>query len=198
MNIAFMASYNGSSAKAITDACLEGEIIAAPTLMICNNNDANALVWAEERGLKTFIANKTTHPDMAERDEAIAQKLRENKIQLLVLSGYMTLVGPETLEAVKGRALNIHPALLPKYGGQGMYGRHVHEAVKAAGDEQTGITIHRVNGEYDEGSIVVQKVIPLSPDDSVDDIENKVRAAEPELYIETVRKVLKGDINLEN
>lgn len=198
MNIAFMASYNGSSAKAITDACLEGEIVAAPTLMICNNSDANALVWAEERGLKTFIANKATHADMAARDQAIAQKLRDNKIQLLILSGYMTLVGPETLNAVKGRALNIHPALLPKHGGKGMFGRHVHEAVKAAGDEQTGVTIHLVNEEYDDGHIVAQKVIPLSPDDSVDDIESKVRAVEPELYIDTVRKILKGDITLDN
>lgn len=194
-NIAFLASHNGSSAQAITDACLEGDIIASPSLLITNNPDANALTWAENKGLKTARLNGKTHPDPTELDEAIARKLKDNKIKLLILSGYMKLIGPKTIDAVDGKILNIHPALLPKYGGQGMYGRHVHEAVKQAGDAETGITIHLVNEEYDQGKILAQKNIPLSPDDTVDDIENKVRSAEPEFYVDTVRKILKGEID---
>ena len=196
MNIAFFASYNGSSAHAITDACLEGDLIAAPTLMISNNDDAKALEWADNKGLKTFIVNKGTHGSAEEQDLAIADKIREHKIDLIILSGYMKLIGIETIKSVHGKIINIHPALLPKHGGKGMYGRNVHQAVKDAGDTETGITIHQVNGAYDEGQVLAQKIVPVLEADSVDDIENNVKTAEPEFYIQTVRKILKGDIKL--
>lgn len=196
MNLAFFASYNGSSAHAITDACLNGDLIAVPVLLITNNADAKALEWAENKGLKTACLNSKTHPDPAELDHAIAQKLQDHKINMVILSGYMKLVGPETIKAVDGRILNIHPALLPKYGGQGMYGHHVHQAVKDNGDSETGATIHLVNDVYDDGKIIARKSVKLSPDDTVDTIEEKVKAIEPDLYIDTIRKILKGDIPL--
>lgn len=196
MNIAFLASYNGSSAHAITDACLNNDIIAAPTLLITNNEGAGALEWAENKGVKGIILNKKTHPDSADLDDAIAKKLQDHKISLVICSGYMKLIGPHTIEAVHGKILNIHPALLPKYGGQGMYGRHVHQAVKESGDTETGATIHLVNGEYDQGPIVAQKTVDVTPTDSVEDIEEKVKAIEPTFYIETLRRIMKGDITL--
>ena len=196
MNIAFLASYNGSSAHAITDACLNNDIVAAPTLLITNNADAKALEWAENKGLKTCIINSKTHENPEELDEAIAQKLKDNKINLVVCSGYMKLIGTETIDAVKGKILNIHPALLPKYGGQGMYGRHVHQAVKDNGDKETGATIHLVNDEYDKGRIIAQKTVEVLPSDGIEDIENKVKEIEPKFYIETIRKIIKGDIEL--
>ena len=196
MNIAFLASYNGSSAKAITESCFEGDIRAAPTLMISNNGDSAALEWAKDKGLKTICLNSKTHPNEENLDEAIAQKLMDEKIKLVVCSGYMKLIGPKTIEAFEGRILNVHPALLPKHGGQGMYGRHIHEAVKANGEDKTGITIHVVTGEYDKGPIVTQKEILLTPEETVDDIESKVKAAEPQFYIETVQKIISGEISL--
>lgn len=196
MNIAFLASYNGSSAHAITDACLNGDLIASPVLMITNNAKSSALEWAENKGLKTTCINNTTHPDPQDLDEAIANKLRDHKINLVICSGYMKLIGSQTINAVNGKILNIHPALLPKYGGQGMYGRHVHNAVKENNDTETGATIHLVNNEYDEGRIVAQKTLPVLTTDSVDDIENTVKNCEPEFYVETIRKILKGDIEL--
>lgn len=196
MNIAFLASYNGSSAHAITDACLSNDLVAAPTLLITNNPNAKALEWAENKGLKTCIINSKTHKNPEELDEAIAQKLKDNRINLVVCSGYMKLIGPETIDAVKSKILNIHPALLPKYGGQGMYGRHVHQAVKDNGDKETGATIHLVNDEYDKGHIIAQKTVEVLPSDGVEDIENKVKEIEPEFYIETIRKIIKGDIEL--
>lgn len=196
MNIAFLSSYNGSSAQAITDACLAGDLIAAPTLMISNNTNSSALEWAENKGLHTYYFNSKTHPDADELDHIIADKLQEHKINIIILSGYMKLIGPETINAVDGKILNIHPALLPKYGGQGMYGRHVHQAVKDNGDTETGATIHLVNGEYDDGQIIAQKIIPVYPNDSVDTIEDNVKNFEPEFYIETLRKIIKGEIIL--
>jgi len=195
MNIAFFASYNGSSAHAITDACLSNEIMATPVLLVTNNPDAQALEWAQNKGLKIAIINSQTHQDPSERDEAIAEKLQAHKISLVALSGYMKLIGPRTLNAVNNRMLNIHPALLPKYGGQGMYGSNVHKAVKENGDTETGMTIHQVNDEYDEGKIIAQKKISISPDDSAKDIEENVKSGEPEFYIETIQKIQKGEID---
>jgi len=197
MNIAFLASYNGSSALAITEKCFEGDLRASPAMMISNNANSNALKWASDKGLKAICMNSQTHETPDALDAAIAQKLRDERIKMVICSGYMKLIGPQVIEAVNGHILNVHPALLPAHGGKGMYGRHIHEAVKAAGDDKTGITIHLVNGEYDKGCIIAQKEIPVLPSHSVEDIENNVKAAEPEFYIETVQKILNGDITLD-
>ncbi len=197
MNLAFFASYNGSSAHAITDACLEGALSASPTLLLTNNESANALEWSENKGLKTFCVNSKTYPNPAELDCKIADYLKANRISMVILSGYMRLIGPETLRAVNGCVLNIHPALLPKYGGQGMYGHHVHQAVKDNNETETGITIHQIDGEYDKGKILAQKIIPLSSDDSAEDIQKKVQSVEATFYIETLRKILKKEIELD-
>jgi phosphoribosylglycinamide formyltransferase-1 len=197
MNIAFFASYNGSSAQAITDACLNSDLIASPVLLITNNKNAAAIEWAKNKGLKVVILNSVTHPDPDELDRAIANKLNEHKINIVCCSGYMKLIGAHTINAVGGKILNIHPALLPKYGGKGMYGDHVHRAVKENGDSETGSTIHLVNDKYDEGQILAQNHIPLSPTDTVEDIANKVKNAEPAFYIDTLSKILKGEISLD-
>ena len=108
----------------------------------------------------------------------------------------MKLIGPKTIASVKGSVLNVHPALLPKYGGKGMYGKYVHKAVFDAEDAETGITIHLVNDEYDRGRIIAQKIIPVSSDDSMEMIEEKVKAAEPDFYIKTLQKILSGELSL--
>lgn len=197
MNLAFLASYNGSAAHAITDACFEGTLSASPTLLISNNVDAEALKWAESKGLKTNIINKITHPDPSIRDRAIAKLIQDNRISMVILSGYMQLIGDETIQSAQGRIINIHPSLLPKYGGKGMYGNHVHQAVKANNETETGITIHQVSSQYDEGEILAQKIIPLKSEETADDIEKKVRTIESDFYIDTLRKILKKEIELD-
>lgn len=197
MNLAFFASGNGSSAQAITDACLNGDLIASPVLLISNNPDAKALEWADNKGLKTAIINKKQYPDPGDLDQAIADKLKEHKINIVCCSGYMKLIGSLTIDAVQDKVLNIHPALLPQYGGKGMYGSHVHQAVKDSGDSKTGSTIHLVNEKYDEGRILAQNYIDLSSEDSVDDIANKVKNAEPQFYVDTLRKILKNEIQID-
>ncbi len=193
IKIAFLASHNGSAARAITMACKTGDLSAEPIALITNNAGSNALLWAEEMRLKTAIVNAATTPSP---DFEIARLLKDNSINLVVCSGYMKLIGPEVIKAVNGAILNVHPALLPKYGGKGMYGRHVHQAVFNAKDKETGITIHMVDDAYDHGRTIAQKTLPVDVTDSVEDIENKVKAAEPDFYIETIRKIISGEIFL--
>ncbi len=132
----------------------------------------------------------------ANPDRAIADLMKEHSIDLALCSGYMKLIGADSIGALKGRILNIHPALLPLYGGKGMYGPRVHQAVHDNGDRETGITIHLVNNEYDRGRIIAQKRIPIPPASSATEIEEMVKAAEPDFYIETLAGILTGSITL--
>lgn len=193
MKLAFLASHNGSAARAIAQACKGGRIAAEPLLLISNNPDCGAVKWAKEMRLKTAVINGGNSEDP---DNAIGAMLEDNGIDLVICSGYMKLIGPYTIASVRGAILNTHPALLPRHGGKGMYGRRVHQAVVDAGDHETGVTIHLVDGEYDHGRVLAQKRLPVEAGESVADIENKVKAAEPEFYIETLQKILSGDISL--
>jgi phosphoribosylglycinamide formyltransferase-1 len=190
--IAFLASHNGSTARAITKACMNGRIPARPVLLISNNRDSNALKWAKELRLKTALINAG---NSADPDAAIAGLFEDAGIDIVVCSGYMKLIGPKTIAAARGAILNVHPALLPSHGGKGMYGRHVHQAVFDNKELETGITIHLVDSEYDRGRIIAQKRLPVSGS-SVEDIEEMVKAAEPDFYIETLDRILSGEIAL--
>ena len=117
-------------------------------------------------------------------------------VELVVLSGYMRKLGPQTLQRFSGRILNIHPALLPRHGGQGLYGRRVHEAVRASGDTVTGASIHLVDGDYDTGPVIASARTPVHPQDSAQDIEARVRALEPGLLVETLRRIAEGELRL--
>ena len=113
-------------------------------------------------------------------------------VDLVILSGYLRKLGPKVLAAFGGRILNIHPALLPRHGGQGMYGRRVHEAVLAAGEPFTGASVHWVDHEYDHGEVLAQTRIPVDPGDTPETLEAKVMAAEPQLYIDVLRRITAG------
>lgn len=193
MNIAFLASHNGSSALAITNACLNDTLNADPLLLISNNPDCGAIKWAKDMQLKTAVINASNAQNP---DQTIADLLTDNHIDLVICSGYMKLIGPETIKAMHGAILNVHPALLPKHGGKGLYGRYVHQAVFDNKETETGITIHLVDGEYDHGKIIAQKRLPVLSGESVEDIEAKVKAAEPDFYIETLQKILSGELSL--
>lgn len=193
MKIGFLASHNGSAARSITSACLNGQLQAQPVLLVTNNPESKALDWAKELCVKTAVINAGNAQDP---DAVIGDLFADHGIDLVVCSGYMKLIGPKTIASVKGAILNVHPALLPKYGGKGMYGRHVHQAVFDAKDKETGITIHLVDQEYDRGRVLAQKKISVANADSVEIIEESVKAAEPEFYIETLQKILSGELSL--
>jgi phosphoribosylglycinamide formyltransferase-1 len=182
--------------RAIVAAIRTGELAAEPRIVISNNRDCEALAFAAAEGLPRRHISASSEGGAEAADRAIADALQGAGAELVILSGYMRRLGPQTLERFRGRILNIHPALLPRHGGQGLYGRRVHEAVHAAGDKITGASVHLVEAEYDTGPVIARREVPVLSGDTAGDIEARVRAAEPELYVETLRGIASGAIRL--
>jgi phosphoribosylglycinamide formyltransferase 1 len=182
--------------QAILDACAAGRLDAVPCAVISNNSGAPALARAQAAGIPRYHISAATHPGAAE-DDAILRTLRAHDVDTVILAGYMKKLGPATLAAYRGRVLNIHPALLPKHGGRGMYGRRVHEAVLRAGETVTGVTVHQVDDRYDHGRILAQREVPVLPGDSADTLAERVLAQEHRLYGETLQRIAAGEIGLE-
>lgn len=195
--LGFLASHGGSNMQAIIDACKEGRLHAQPAVVISNNSESTALERARREGIPGYHLSSATHPDPAELDAAITHTLEEHGVDLVILAGYMKLLGPQTLARYRGRILNIHPALLPKFGGKGLYGKKVHEAVLAAGERVTGVTIHLVDERYDAGPIIAQREVPVMEGDTVDSLADRVLEREHELYAETIEKIVQGEIDLD-
>ena len=194
--LGFLASSRGSNMQAIIDACKAGLLPAQPVVIISNNSGSGALARARSEGIAGIHLGGSVYPDPEELDRKIADTLREYGVELVILAGYMKKIGKHVLAAYPGRILNIHPALLPKYGGQGMYGMRVHEAVIANGDSESGVTIHVVDGQYDRGPILAQKKVAVAATDTAESLSRKVLAAEHQLYVETLGRILAGDIKL--
>lgn len=196
LNLGFFASHDGTNMQAIIDACKKGQLNAKPCVVISNNGDSGALQRAEKEGIPHYHLSSKTHPDFAELDKAILDALKKHNVNLVILAGYMKKLGVKTLEAYKGKTLNIHPALLPKFGGKGMYGRYVHEAVLATGEKVTGVTVHIVTEEYDSGPIINQCEMPVYENDTVDTLSARVLEREHTFFVETLQKISEGIIKL--
>jgi phosphoribosylglycinamide formyltransferase-1 len=194
LSLGFLASNNGSAMRAIVGAIERGELRAHPALVVSNRRDSPALGYARERGITNAWIPTKDDPQSADR--RLLETLRQAGVDLVILSGYLRKLGPATLAGFEGRMLNVHPALLPKFGGQGMYGNRVHEAVLANGEKQTGATIHLVDGEYDQGHIIAQSTIAIAPGESVQDVQANVMRAENLLFVETVRRIAEGELRL--
>ncbi|MGH7022447.1 MAG: phosphoribosylglycinamide formyltransferase [Caulobacteraceae bacterium] len=194
MRLAFLASNNGSSLRAIVAAIEAGELDALPVLAVSNKRGAPALDFARERGVATRVIPTVADPSGADR--ALARALGEAGAEWVILSGYLRKLGPETLKAFAGRVLNIHPALLPKHGGEGLYGRRVHEGVIAAGETVSGASVHLVDDEYDHGAVISRREVPVLPGDTPETLEARVMAAEPRLFVETLRRIASGELRV--
>lgn len=173
---------------ALVRAGRRGTMPAEVALVFGSNMDAPALAAAADAGVATA--------SFSDRDEAFAGRLlellRSLRIDLVCLAGYLRLMPREVLASYPRRVLNIHPALLPKHGGKGMYGHHVHEAVLAAGDLESGCSVHYVTEAYDEGAVILQKRCPVLPDDTADSHAARVLELEHAAYPEAVALVLEG------
>lgn len=178
--------------KAIAERRLDGEA----RIVISNNADSPALAFAREQGIPAaHISGRKLGGDF-ERDHAIADALDKHKVDLVVLSGYMRKLGPETLGRFRGRILNIHPGPLPKFGGQGMYGRHVHEAVIASGDKASGITIHLVDEQYDQGPVIARRDVAMEKGDTAETLGARIQALEPDFFVATLQQIASGRLQL--
>mgnify|MGYP003471776222 FL=1 len=189
IRIGILASHAGTTAQAVIDACHEGTIAATVAVIISNNADSQALDRARTHGIPAVHLSRTVHPDPDDLDQAITGTLTANDVDLVLLAGYMRKVGPSTLRRYHGKVVNVHPALLPRHGGRGMYGAAVHAAVLASGDQVTGATVHIVTEEYDTGPALAQRQVAVDPGDDVAAIEAKVRVVERQLLIETLARL---------
>lgn len=184
-NIAVFASGNGSNCENIIRYFKDSGSIRV-RLVLCNNPDAKVMQRAAMLGVPAEYVGRT-----AFRDESTVMPLmRKYEIDFIVLAGFLQLVPAFLIKAYRRAIINIHPALLPKFGGKGMYGHHVHEAVKAAGETETGITVHWVTEAYDEGGIIAQFRTPLTPDDTPDSIAAKIHTLEMEHFPRTIGEIV--------
>lgn len=190
IKIGILSSYNGSGFVAINDACKSGHLDASVEVVISNNTDANVLKIAKGEGIKNYCINSKLYPK-ENIDLKILEIFQKYSCDYIFLSGYMKKVDNSLLDYYKDRIINAHPALLPKFGGKGMYGRFVHEAVHKSKAEKTGVTIHFVNEKYDDGAYILQKEMDILPNETVDSIENRVKALETITIVETFKKLIK-------
>lgn len=185
MNIAIFVSGGGTNCENLIKYFADSERVNC-ALVVSNRFDAYALVRAERLGVPTAVTPKAelNNPDV------MLPLLQQHGIDFIVLAGFLPLVPSFLIDAYPRRIVNIHPALLPKYGGKGMWGRHVHEAVKAAGETETGMTVHWVTPVCDSGEIIAQYKVSLSPDDTVDDIAEKEHHLEMKYYPKIIEEIL--------
>lgn len=183
-NIAILASGSGSNAEKIMEY-FKGSTKARVVLVASNKTDAFVLERASKFGVPTFTFSKS---DLTAG--VLTEKLKVLHVDLVVLAGFLLKIPDSLIQAFPERIVNIHPALLPKYGGKGMYGMHVHQAVKDAGDQETGITIHLVNENYDEGKIIFQAAVAVASTDSPEAIAQKVHALEHKYFPNVIESLL--------
>ena len=196
LKLGFLASHGGSGMRAVLTAIAAGELDAEARILITNNRDSAAVAAAEAVSLPWRHISAATAGNAEGADKVIAEALSDAGAELVILSGYMRKLGAQTLQRFKGRILNIHPALLPRHGGQGLYGRKVHEAVRASGDTISGASIHWVDADYDTGPVIARAEVPVQLEDSIDDIEARVRAVEPGLLVQTLKRIAAGELTL--
>jgi phosphoribosylglycinamide formyltransferase-1 len=194
LKLGFLASNNGSSMRAIVLAIEAGALAAEARLAVSNKHETPALAFADAHGVLTEVIPTARDPDAA--DARLAAALQGAGVELVVLSGYLRKLGPRTLAAYAGRVLNIHPGPLPRFGGQGMYGRRVHEAVAAAGLAASEVTVHLVDGEYDHGPTLLALPVPLAAGDDAATIEAKVTEAEAGVFVDVIRRLTDGSLTL--
>ena len=197
LRIAVVASHEGTTLQSIIDACVQGRIDGRVVAVLSNNSGSGALRRAAAAGIETFHLSSLTHSSGDSLDAAICGALQRARADVIFLAGYMKRLGPRTLAAFPARILNTHPALLPRFGGQGMFGDRVFEAVLAGGESESGASVHLVDAEYDTGAVVSQERIRVFPGDTVESLKARVQACEREVIVKTLAAIASGALVLE-
>lgn len=196
LRIGGLASHEGTTLQSIIDGCAQGRINDHVVAVISNNSGSGALRRGAAAGIETFHFSSVTHSSADSLDAAICGALQRARADVIFLAGYMKRLGPRTLAAFPARILNTHPALLPKFGGQGMFGDRVFEAVLADGESESGASVHLVDAEYDAGAVVRQERIRVLPGDTVESLKARVQACEREGAVKTLAAVASGELIL--
>ena len=183
MKIAVFVSGGGTNLQNIIDAVEDGTLPNVEVSMVMADRDCYAIERSWDKDIRTYVLDRKTFSEDAEHN------LEGEEIDLIVLAGFLTILSPEFTSKWGSKMINIHPALLPKFGGKGMYGRHVHEAVAAAGETESGITIHYINEHYDEGNVIFQATCPVLPTDTPEMIAENVHALEYEFYPRIIKQL---------
>ena len=182
MNIGVFASGRGSNFQAILDAIQRGTLPARVTLLLSNRSDAGALEIARAHAIPTVHLSQKQFLDETLLAAAMLDVLKQHNVEFIALAGYLKKIPSSVIREYRNRILNIHPALLPAFGGPGMYGHHVHEAVLASGAKLSGVTVHLVDEEYDHGPIVLQKAVPVEEGDTPETLAARVLRIEHEVF----------------
>lgn len=186
----------GSNMQAIIDACQRGEIDGQVVLVIGTRSEAPALQRARESGVHTRVISPRNLSE-EEYAQRLLHALEEAKVDLVCLAGYMRLLPAPVVQAYAGRVMNIHPALLPLFGGKGMYGERVHQAVLEAGMKVSGCTVHFVDEQYDTGPIIVQRCVPVEEGDTWETLAARVLVQEHQAYVQAVKLFAEGRLRIE-
>lgn len=200
LNIGVLASGGGTNLQKLIDAQNAGEIKNGTLrVVITSRAEAFALERAKKAGIEAIALCRKDYPDVEAYSEALIHALRERQVDLVVLAGFLTITGDNFVEAFRNRILNVHPALLPAFGGKGYYGLHVHEAVLARGVKLTGATVHFVNEVCDGGPIILQKAVEVREDDTPETLQKRVmEEAEWKLLPRAVSLFCEGRLTVEN
>jgi phosphoribosylglycinamide formyltransferase-1 len=194
LSIAVFGSGAGSNFMAILTAIQQGNLPAARiSLVLSNNSGAGILGIARANGLPAIHLSRKQFPDERSFADTVLSTLRDHGANFIALAGYMKQVPPEVVAAYRKRIVNIHPALLPRFGGAGMYGLRVHEAVLASGETTSGATVHYVDEEYDNGPVVLQQTVPVLPGDTPASLAARVLAAEHQIYPAAIGRIAQSE-----
>ncbi len=191
LKLAVFISGGGTNLQSLIDVCDKGSFKAEIKAVISNNSKAYGLERARKAGIETFHVSKVVYPDNADYITALKQILNDHEIDLIVLAGYMKMIPGEILKLYYGKVINIHPALLPKYGGKGMYGSNVHRAVLEAGEKYSGATVHVVDEKYDNGPILIQRRVPVMANDTIETLAARVLEIEHRILPQAVSLFIK-------
>ena len=198
LQLGVFASGRGSNFMAILEAIREGNLDADVRLLLTNSPEAGALSIAREHDVSTFVVSKSDFEDRDQFIQAMLSVLDEHGVEFIALAGYMKKIPPEVITAYKNRIVNIHPALLPSFGGKGMYGHHVHEAVIARGCKVTGVTVHIVDEVYDHGPIVMQRCVSVEEEDTPESLAARVLKIEHKIYAEALQLFAEGRVEVKD
>lgn len=196
MKIACLASGGGTNLQAIIDSIESGRLEARIVAVISNIPGAGALDRAQKHGIPWFVVNNRDYGSRKRFDREMAAIIDRQEAQLICLCGFMRILSPFFIEHYPGRVINIHPALLPSFGGKGFYGHKVHEAVLASGEKVSGCTVHFVDQEVDHGPIILQRTVPVLPEDTADTLADRVLKEEHLAYSQAIALIARGECEI--